>query len=429
MATFPDHAHTVVVGAGLTGLVLAKKLLEAGHRVLLVEKCGSPGGLLGPILMRQVPVDAYYHHVFPWDARVTDLMGRLGLATSLRWGAGSVGLVDAVGFHRLTTPLDVARFNGLSFGDKARLALLIHRARQAQVADLDGVSARDWVVEEAGEEVWEYFLKPLVEAKFGSWAPCISAAWLASRMSLRSGRGLRGERLGFLVPGFHALVARLAEEVEEVLWCSHEAVGVVVEKGRVAAVTVGSRVVACQHAVLTGGAREVLGILGDQATHLVPGLSQLACQGLLCGVFLVEGRAKGAYWTNVTATGAPFRLVVQQDLLSPVPRLPGVVYASQYVDPTEVAGVDPERVLDRFQEGLRVYMDIPRERVVERVLAATQDAGLVYTVGTKARLAGLSPSCQGLHLAGMGCAFPDRSMELCLAHAERVAADILASGA
>ena len=37
--------RVVIIGAGVGGLFIAKKLLEQGHEVLLFEKNAHPGGL------------------------------------------------------------------------------------------------------------------------------------------------------------------------------------------------------------------------------------------------------------------------------------------------------------------------------------------------------------------------------------------------
>lgn len=418
-----DAVDTVIIGAGLTGLSMGRALLAAGRTILIAEASTAPGGLLTPKLIKGVPVDSYYHHLFVGDSRTLRLLAELDLDERLHWRAASVSLLDRDGLHRLTTPLDIVRFNGLSFGDKTRLALLIHRARSIPAEELDAVLARDWVLANAGEEVWDAFLRPLVEAKFGAATPHVSASWLASRIGVRSNRGVKGERLGFLEPGFHALISRLAEDLEPFLWCSEPVTGLIVQGERITGVSLGGRTVACRRAVFTGGANALSRLLGEEAHCIVPALSALRFQGILCGIFAIEGPARGAYWTNVMIPSAPFNVVVQQDLLEPVPGVHGLVYVSRYVEPSAASPADHDRVLDEFQEGLCAYLDVDPSTVSARVLAASDEAGIVYTTGTGATIKKLCASVEGLHLAGMLTSFPDRSIERSIAAAESIARD------
>jgi len=416
-ATFPHDAATVIIGAGITGLCLARRLAAEGRSVVVLEAAGAPGGLLAPKLLRGVPVDAYYHHLFVSDGQTRRLLANLGMEDALVWRTTSVALLNADGFHALTTPLDVVRFRGLSFGDKARLALLVQRARSVRLSSLDHILARDWATSLAGKEAWEGFLTPLVEAKFGAAAPSVSAAWLAGRIGCRSTRTLSGERLGYLASGFHTLIGRLVRDVESSLWCSDPATGLVVEAGRIVGVSVGAHTITCRDAVFTGGANALARLLGDQAPSLLPGLSSLAFQGIVCGIFVVDAPARGAYWTNVTAPGAPFNVVVQQDLLVPLDGVRGVVYVSRYAEPETVSAMDADQELDAFQHGLRTFFGIDPATVVDRALASTDDAGIIYTTGTHAAINNLRPAVSGFHVAGMLTSFPDRSIEQSVASA------------
>lgn len=410
MTGLPERVCTVVIGGGITGLCLARSLRASGRSVIVLEAASAPGGLLAPQLVDRQPVDSYYHHIFVSDGRTRRLLADLGLRSMLRWRAASVALLDEYGFHPLTTPIDVLRFEGLKLGDKVRLALLIRRARVARFERLDDVLARDWAIAHAGEDVWDFFLRPLVEAKFGARASSVSAAWLAGRIGCRSSRGLRGERLGYLVPGFHALAVALARELEGQLWCGERATGLAIDEDGVRGVVAGDQTITCHDVVFTGGARALAELLGPDAPRLLPGLDGLSSQGILCGIFAVKPPAKGAYWTNVMVRNAPFNVVVQQDLLHPSAEGVSVIYASRYV---ESAGLKmpADNVLDLFQKGLESLMGIEPASVVDRVLACTADAGLVYTTGTFSRIRGLKPTVRGLHLAGMLTSFPDRSIE------------------
>ena len=59
------------------------------------------------------------------------------------------------------------------------------------------------------------FFEPLLKSKFGERRNEVSAAWLISRIAIRSDRGVSGERLGYLNGGFHQLITALEKSMEQ----------------------------------------------------------------------------------------------------------------------------------------------------------------------------------------------------------------------
>lgn len=419
--TPPSHADTVIIGAGITGLVLARKLRQAGLNALIVERDHEAGGLLSPLFLDTLCVDKFYHHFFVGDAHLAALLAELNLHHRITWASTSVSLLDTCGLHVLTTPLDVLRFPGLSLLDKARMTRLIQRAARFRGdPELDRMRAEEWVVEMAGRRIWERFLLPLVRAKFGDRWGEISAAWLAGRISCRSTRGLRGERLGYVLPGFYELSRALAQDAGKALQLGMPATGLLVKDGRVQGVEMGGRVVRCRSAVFTGGANALRAFLGENASDIVPVISQIRSQGIICGVFRVTKKPSGAYWTNVTVRDAPFNVVVQQSLFGKTAAALPVVYASRYVPPERASTCHAETELDSLQDGLCRYFGIRHNHVTARELARTDDAGPVFSTGYGSIIRELSSTVAGFHLGGMLSSYPDRSIEQSIIEAERL---------
>lgn len=99
--------------------------------------------------------------------------------------------------------------------EKARLGLLTLRSRRLDVSALDGITAKDFILDNLGSGIYSSFFEPLLKSKFGDRSGEVSAAWLISRIAIRSDRGGAGggERLGYLKGGgFRHFVARLEEE-------------------------------------------------------------------------------------------------------------------------------------------------------------------------------------------------------------------------
>ena len=62
--------RVVIIGAGVGGLFIAKKLLEQGHEVLLFEKNAHPGGLAISHQFKEIFYDIGPHIVFSKDNKI-----------------------------------------------------------------------------------------------------------------------------------------------------------------------------------------------------------------------------------------------------------------------------------------------------------------------------------------------------------------------
>ena len=108
-ASPPVQFDTIVVGAGISGLVFAHALLEAGQRVVVLEKSRGYGGRLAT----KRALDAVFDQGPPWfavhDARASACLAPLLKSGVLRtWADGVIGWprMNAVG-AALAQGLDV----------------------------------------------------------------------------------------------------------------------------------------------------------------------------------------------------------------------------------------------------------------------------------------------------------------------------------
>ena len=58
----------IIVGAGITGSVIASELHKRGYKVLVVEKRGHKGGNMYTELTKDIHVHKYGPHVFHTDS-------------------------------------------------------------------------------------------------------------------------------------------------------------------------------------------------------------------------------------------------------------------------------------------------------------------------------------------------------------------------
>ena len=202
-----------IVGGGLTGLVAAHAL-SGEHEVEIFEKMPFLGGCLSSYSIDNYWIERYYHHCFSTDKHLFSLIRELGLSEKLEWKTGTTGYYARKKIYPLNTPVEILRYPELSITDKARLAYLTLTAKNADLAVLDYVPADQYIIKHLGANVYSSFFEPLLKSKFGEQREKVSAAWLMSRIAIRSNRGVSGEHLGYLNGGFHNLIDALEQSIE-----------------------------------------------------------------------------------------------------------------------------------------------------------------------------------------------------------------------
>ena len=401
-----------VVGGGLCGLVSALNLAGT-HQVDLFEQRPIAGGCLGSYRPGDYWIEEYYHHCFAGDARLLTLLETLQVADRLEWLRGSTGYYVDGTIHPLTSPTEILRYPHLTLTEKARLGLLTLRSRRFDVSALDGITAKEFILDTLGPGIYSSFFEPLLKSKFGDHRDDVSAAWLISRIAIRSDRGAGGERLGYLRGGFQHLITRLQEEVER----------------QGAPVMLDTPVREIRRSgdgwLVDGKAYDaVISTLPPQVTAGIAGIdiAPVPYQGAAC-MTLALGRdvTDGIYWLNMK-DAAPYGAVVSHTNFAPFAWYgEQIIYLASYF-----SGRLPE---DHGQTMLADFcrrFSVSEEEVHWHRLAVDPYAGPIYTTGLGARLPAYEE--HGLFLAGMFSPpnYPERSMNGSVIAGEEVAKRVLA---
>ncbi|MFA7199401.1 MAG: NAD(P)/FAD-dependent oxidoreductase [Methanoculleus sp.] len=401
-----------VVGGGLSGLVSALELAGT-HQVDLYEQRPIPGGCLGSYRIDDYWIEEYYHHCFAGDTSLLSLFDRLQITDRLEWLHGSTGYyVDGV-IHPLTTPTEILRYPHLTFLEKARLGLLTLQSRRLDVAALDEITAEDFILDNLGPGIYTSFFEPLLKSKFGERRDEVSAAWLISRIAIRSDRGAGGERLGYLKGGFQHFIARLEEEAT----------------GKGASIMLDSSVKEIRRAgdgwLVNGEAYDcVISTLPPQVTADLASLdiAPVPYQGAACMTLALDRDVtNGIYWLNMK-DAAPYGAVVSHTNFAPLAWYgEHIVYLASYF-----AGRLPEGFEQSMLNDFCRRFSVREEEVHWHRLTVDPYAGPVYTTGLRSRLPAYEE--HGLFLAGMFSPpnYPERSMNGSVVAGQEVARRVLA---
>jgi protoporphyrinogen oxidase len=329
-----------VVGAGLTGLVAAYRLAQAGLRVAVFERYPEAGGLVVSFQVGGEPLECFYHHLFTTDADYIALAEELGLGDAIEWLPSRMGMYSRGQLWDFGTPASLLRFSPLSWPDKARFAWSTLRLRHlADYRRLEAVTARDWIVRHAGQRVYDTVWGPLLEQKFADMAEQVSMVWLWGKVYLRgrsrSPSGL-GERLGYMRGGFRQLIEILVDCLRERDVELHLASPVLRIAEADAGLTVRTRKAeeVFSMVLFTAAPAELAATIGDSVP--VPYLEQLRGlphTGALCVVLELDRSLSPYYWINIADREFPFGGLMEHTNYIPAARYGGrrVLYISKYM--------------------------------------------------------------------------------------------------
>jgi protoporphyrinogen oxidase len=340
--------RVAVIGGGIAGAAAALRLSQAGAEVVLCERSPALGGLVVSFEVGGTPLECFYHHVFPHETHIIDLIHELGLGDRLGWYRSSVGVFTGGRVWPFTSATDLLRFRPLPALDRLRAG--IGALRMGRVSDwegLDNVAAADWLTRHTSPRVSEKVWVPLLRAKFGPAAPSVPAAWIWARFHQRAGgRKQGGERLGYLRGGFKQLFDSMAGSLASQgvdVRCSTTVDRVLLDDDDVARGVVANGAEVETDAVIYAGTLPDLGALVPPSKR-DPRWSEIGGLGVLCVIFELRRAVNPVYWTNVCDASLPFGGVIEHTNLLPPSDYGGrhVMYVSRYFTSDEpLATADP----------------------------------------------------------------------------------------
>lgn len=386
-----------IIGGGLTGLVAASRL-AGEHEIDLFEKRSHEGGCLSSYQIDAFSIERYYHHCFSSDEHFFSLLTRLDLSRYLEWRNGSTGYFAGGVIYPLTTPVQILKYPHLTLAEKAKLALLTLRAKSIRTEDLDTIPAEQYVRQSLGDGIYTSFFEPLLKSKFGENRGKVSAAWLVSRIAIRSTRGVAGERLGYMNGGFSRLICALRESIQK-------------NGGRIHLQSPATSIRRNNRSWEVNGRTfdRVVSTIPPQELARIGGPSgdPIPYQGAACMILgLDRDVTDGIYWLNMKDP-APYGAVVAHTNFIPKERYGcHIVYLASYFTGDLPKNTDKVMISDFCRR-----FSVREDEIRWTRITVDPFAGPVYTLGYRSRIPAYESG--GLYMAGMFSApnYPERSME------------------
>ncbi|MCD6519239.1 MAG: NAD(P)/FAD-dependent oxidoreductase [Anaerolineae bacterium] len=415
----------------------ADALSEKGIACTIFEREASLGGLAGSFRVGGVYLEKFYHHLFTSDLAMAQLIDRLGLGEKLEWlPTTNSYFVNRI--YRLSTPLDLLKFSYISLFDRFRLGLLYIRTMFVKDwRPLESITARDWLVQMAGERVYQAVWEPLLRSKFGRYADQVAAVWIWNKLKLRgsSRGGKQEERLGYLRGGFgqaldawEALLRKRGVEIR----LNSPVERIVIEGGRVSGVVVQGDFIPYDRVFVTTAPEIFSSLTPDLPGEYREQLAKIKYLGNVCLVMQLTRSLSDTYWLNIGDPSIPFTGVIEHTNMQR-PEIYGgahLAYISRYLDPREpFFNLSAEELLEAYLPHLQRIFQGFQKGWVKRVWAWRDPYAqpLISLHYSQLRPPFQTP-IRGLWLCCMAQVYPeDRGMNYALIYGRRAVDEMLAT--
>ena len=314
-----------IIGGGIAGLSAAYYLQQEGYEVKIFEGADEMGGLATSYETQGDPIEKFYHHLSKSEETIIELAERIGIGKKVEWIIGKNSYYVEGEIFPLDTPLEILRYPHLTVYDKIRLTCLtlgldVRRiiprfGAYDNLEDFEHIPVEDFVRGHTTDNIFDKFITPLLEAKFGKYKNEISAAWLLGRIKFRGQRNIfRGEILGYIRGGFIELVDALIEEIgQENIITGAIVEEIIVEGGEVKSIL-----------IRTGDGKmkqDVDSVVVATMPSVLQKLTGYKCpirfQGAICALMSYPERLTDTYWLNIADESRFGALIEHTNFIQP----------------------------------------------------------------------------------------------------------------
>ncbi|MBI5534540.1 MAG: NAD(P)/FAD-dependent oxidoreductase [Deltaproteobacteria bacterium] len=401
-----------IIGGGVVGLTLARRLAQQGHTVTLFEAAPELGGLASAWKLGDATWDRHYHVTLLSDSHWRRVLGELGLEHGMRWVETRTGCYTDGKLYSVSNSLEFLRFPPLRLADKLRLgATIVYASRVKDWRALERVPVSEWLTKLSGKRTFDKFWLPLLRSKLGdNWRVTSAAFMWATIARLYAARrsGLKKEMFGYVPGGY----ARILKRFRETLEAQGVKLRLATPVSRLSRHPQGGVSVELPSGDKLRFDRAVVTLAAPLAARLCPDLSEdelgrlagVRYQGIVCVSLLTDQALGGYYVTNITDDWVPFTGVIEMTAMVDPKELGGrhLVYLPKYVPAGDPFLKTPDdQVRESFLGALeKMYPGFRRSQVRAFQVSRVSHVCAVPTLGYSDRLPGVATSIPGLFMLG-----------------------------
>jgi protoporphyrinogen oxidase len=433
-----------IIGCGITGLTAAYVLTKKGHEVELFEEAATVGGIAGAEQMDGFYLEKYYHHFFKSDKHIISLLEELGIGSELLWRESKMGYYTDDMAYEFGTPQSLLKFKPLPFMDKFKFGMSVLRLmRIKDWRPLEQVTAKEWLMENAGEKAFEKVWKPLLVTKFGEQYDSISMSWFWGKIRLRGASKESGrEVLGYINGSSSFLFERLTQSLEDSgvkinLNCRVQSI----KKDREGFTLLTQQCRGEQCLPSNGSFERILAavplpIFGKLAASILPEnyidkISAVEHTSVVCMVLMLKKSFSRFYWLNIGDESIPFGGLIEHTNLLDKSEYnnKNILYISNYLyKDSKLYGMSSEELLKEYIPHLKKINPEFDESWVEGVYTFRDEyAQPIIKCGYSKMKPEFETPVEGLFTASMCNIYPeDRGMNYAVRDGRAVAMCIMA---
>lgn len=406
-----------VVGAGPLGLTAACTLLKLGLKVDIFEMQQAVGGIVQTMPSGSSRIEKTYCHAFSHDHDLIEMVEEMGLSGGWIWGNPRNAIYANQSTRPFSSPLDLLFFKPLSLAGRFKLGSLYIKAKmENDWRKLDKISAKEWVVKNAGSESFNCIWGPLLYSKFDFDAEDISAAWLCSKLKLRgSSRGklLQSEKLGYLKGSFGTLYDALESKIRTLgggIFLGEPVKQIMINPQEKVEVAASGLKRGYDAAIITCAPEEAIKIMDG----IPPGYSQKASKikykANLCLYMEVDRPVSEYYWTSIADREAPFVSVIEHtNFIKDGGYGSNILYISRYLDEANpLFSAEDGRIKAQFIGYLnRLYPGFEKVKIKHANICRTRYSQPVIAVGYADNLLPFETPLKDVYLSCMAQIYPE----------------------
>lgn len=427
--------NTVIIGAGYTGLVAALRLAQKGHKVTILERGTTIGGLASDFVVEGGSLERAYHHLFKTDTHIINMANEVGVGDKLKWHDSSVGLYYGGTLYPFKGPVDLIKFKPLSLINRVRAGLVVLYLQQTKNwQQFQKISAYDWMLKAGGKQVTEVIWEPLLRGKFDQYYNKVSMAWLWARIHIRAqSRETGGEKLGYFEGGFQVFTDALVGKLKEL--------GVEIKTGIEISAIDNTPAGKVKIAFADGKSKTYDDCVATTPSHvfakLVEGsksikpayadkLKSINYLGARLLIFSSEQNISDFYWHNVNDIDLPFLVFIHHTRLISKEYYGGkyIYYLATYVPHDHELFTCDDKVLEKkwFTSLKQIFPDFDTKQIREKHFFRFANAQHIVDADYHNKIPGAKTPLKNVYLSNFSQIYPeDRGTNYAVREGEKIA--------
>jgi protoporphyrinogen oxidase len=395
------------------GLSAAYHAAKAGHSVEVLEAGPEPGGMAAHFDFYGLSIERFYHFVCKTDAPTFALLDELGIGDRMRWRATSMGYFIDNRLHDWGNPIALLKFPAVSMLARLRYGVFAFVSTQRERWDaIETQSAREWITQWCGSEVYDRLWKPLFDLKFHEYADNISAAWIWTRLKRvgRSRKSLFEEQLGYIEGGSQTLVDALCDAIQSMgghIRLSTPVLQILSDRGHVTGLKTQQGIVPADAVISTMPTPLVSAAVPDLPDDWKAKYDAIKNIGVCCLLFKLRRSVSRHFWVNITAPDIEIPGIIEFSNLRPMPH--AVVFVPYYMPANHPKFSWPSQQLleEAFGYIQRINPSIKRDEILGSYVARLRYAQPICEPGFAAKIPPVQTPIKGLQIADTCFYYPE----------------------